>query len=64
MSLLDKFEEYVKIAPWLQAVGLAIAILAFAALKPVGFFGHVEKAVGLVGCFVSLFGFIYKKVYP
>ena len=52
-------EKYVKLAPWLQFVGLMLALAGQLSLshwfgKPLAFFG--------VG--VSFAGFIYHKIYP
>lgn len=51
--------NYVKLAPWLQFVGLALAIGGLLALTH--WFG---KPLAYVGIFVSFAGFIYKKIYP
>lgn len=64
MSLLDKFEKLVKIAPWLQFVGLALAAIALYFVPTVTIVAHVAKGVAVVGIFVSLAGFDYKKLYP
>ena len=59
MSVLDKFEQYVKIAPWLQFVGLALATGGLLALRH--WFG---VPLAYVGIFVSFAGFVYHQIYP
>lgn len=59
MSLLDKFEQYVKIAPWLQFVGYALAVGGLLGVRH--WFG---VPLAYVGLFVSFAGFLYKKIYP
>ena len=64
MSFLDKFETYVKIAPWLQFVGLALAAVALYFVPTVTLVAHIAKGVAVVGIFMSFAGFDYKKLYP
>jgi hypothetical protein len=52
-------DNYIKIAPWLQFVGLALAVG--------GLLAHahwVGVPMAYVGIFVSFAGFIYDKIYP
>jgi hypothetical protein len=52
-------DNYVKLAPWLQFVGL---MLAFGGLLALGhWFG---KPLAFVGLGVSMAGFVYDKIYP
>lgn len=51
-------EQYVKIAPWLQFVGLALAVGGLLSLKH--WFG---LPMAYVGVFVSFAGMIYEKIY-
>jgi hypothetical protein len=54
-----RLEEYVKIAPWLQFVGLVVALGGLLAL------GHwIGKPLAYFGIGVSLAGFVYDKIYP
>jgi len=52
-------EQYVKIAPWLQFVGLMLAFGGLVALRH--WFGVPLAYVGLG---VSAVGFVYDKIYP
>lgn len=53
------FENYVKIGPWLQFVGL---MLVFGGL--VAHSHWVGIPVAYVGAAVSLAGFVYNEIYP
>jgi len=53
-------EQYVKIAPWLQFVGL---MLAFGGLIFVVDYPHLAKLVAFTGLGVSTAGFVYEKIY-
>ena len=58
-NILDTVDRYIKIAPWLQFVGL---MLAFGGLI---FIDHNHaKLVAYVGLGVSTAGFVYDKIYP
>jgi hypothetical protein len=59
MLSLTTLEQYVKIAPWLQFVGYALATGGL--LARAHFFG---VPLCYVGIFVSFAGFLYKKIYP
>lgn len=52
-------ENYVKLAPWLQFVGLMLAVGGLLALRH--WFG---VPLAYVGVGVSFAGFIYDKIYP
>ena len=64
MNFLDKFETYVKIAPWLQFVGLALAAVMLYFVPTFTLVTHVAKGIAVIGIFVSFAGFDYKKLYP
>lgn len=51
--------NYVKLAPWLQFVGLMLVLWGLLALSH--WFG---KPLAFVGVGVSFAGFIYHKIYP
>jgi hypothetical protein len=51
-------EQYVKIAPWLQFVGLMLAVGGLLSLKH-----WVGLPVAYVGIGVSFAGFLYDKIY-
>jgi len=55
MSLLNTFEQNVKIKPWLQFVGYMIAFGGLAVKHPV---------IAYVGVAVSMAGWLYNKIYP
>ena len=58
-NILDTVDKYIKIAPWLQFVGL---MLAFGGLV---FIDHNHaKLVAYIGLGVSMAGFAYDKIYP
>jgi hypothetical protein len=59
MNFLDKIDQYIKIAPWLQFVGL---MLAFGGLIYVSH--PVGKMIAYVGLGISSAGFAYEKIYP
>ncbi len=61
MSILDKIDQYIKIKPWLQFVGLMIALggLVFITDYP-----HAAKLIAYVGLGVSSAGFAYDLIYP
>jgi hypothetical protein len=50
--------KYVKLAPWLQFVGYAIAVGGLLALSH-----WIGKPLAYVGLFVSFAGFLYHKLY-
>jgi hypothetical protein len=52
-------EKYVKLAPWLQFVGLALATGGL-----LGVHHWFGVPLGYVGIFVSFAGFVYDKIYP
>ena len=51
-------EKYVQIAPWLQFVGLMVAIGGLLALSH-----WIGKPLAYVGVGVSFTGFAYEKIY-
>lgn len=59
MSLLTKFEQNVKIAPWLQFVGYALAVGGLLSLEH-----FIGKPLAYVGIFVGFAGFVYDRIYP
>jgi hypothetical protein len=61
VSLLDKLDKYVKLAPWLQFVGL---MLAFGGLIFIGDYPDPAKLVSYFGLGVSSAGFAYNLIYP
>jgi hypothetical protein len=52
-------EQYIKVAPWLQFVGYALAVGGLLSLNH-----WIGKPLAYVGLFVSFAGFLYKKIYP
>jgi hypothetical protein len=68
MSFLDKFEQAVKIGPWLQFVGYQLIVggMLFAALELAHASLAVKLAFGLayIGLGVSQAGYLYDKIYP
>lgn len=58
-AFLVKIEKYIKIGPWLQFVGLMLAIGGLLALAH--WYG---KPLAYVGIGVSFAGFVYDKIYP
>lgn len=58
-SLLDTFEQYVYIAPWLQFVGL---MLGFGGL--LGNHHWFGIPLAYLGFGISMAGFVYHKIYP
>jgi hypothetical protein len=51
--------NYVKLAPWLQFVGLMLALGGLLALSH-----WIGKPLAYVGIGVSFAGFVYDKIYP
>ena len=52
-------EKYVKIAPWLQFVGLMVVVGGLLSLSH-----WVGKPLAFLGVGVSLAGFVYREIYP
>ncbi len=59
-SFLDKIDEYIKVKPWLQFVGL----VGLAGTLFLSTASTVSKTVGFVAFGVSLAGFVYDLIYP
>lgn len=59
-TIFASIDKDIKIAPWLQFVGL---MLAFGGLIFIGEY-HAAKLVAYVGLGVSSAGFAYNLIYP
>lgn len=55
MNLIDKFEQYVNISPWLQFVGYMLAFGGLIGRHPL---------LAYIGLGVSMAGWLYRELYP
>ncbi len=58
-TIFNSVDQYIKIKPWLQFVGL---MLAFGGLIFIDH--HGAKLVAYVGLGISAAGFVYDSIYP
>jgi len=60
-KITDAIDQFVKIKPWLQFVGLMIV---FGGLVFLTDYAHAAKLAAYVGASLSATGFAYDLIYP